>query len=82
MKVVIKSVGDGMFCFTLLESDGQVLATGRSCRDKGMVLADIATVMHEVGAAVVEDRTGGLGATDGRRLASAIIGRPGSPPPI
>jgi hypothetical protein len=82
MRVVIESVGDGMFCFRLLDSDGQALATGRSCRDKGTVLADIATVMHEIGAADVEDRTCWPEAADGRRFDRAIIGRAGSPPPI
>jgi hypothetical protein len=82
MKVVIESVGEGMFCFRLLDSDGQALATGRSCRDKGMVLVDIAAVMHQIGAADVEDRTCWPAAADGHRLARAIIGRAGSPPPI
>jgi hypothetical protein len=82
MKVVIESVGEGMFCFRLLDSDGQALATGRSCRDKGMVLVDIAAVMHQIGAADVEDRTCWPAAADGHRLDRAIIGRAGSPPPI
>ncbi|WP_089158148.1 hypothetical protein [Micromonospora sp. NBS 11-29] len=57
MKFVIESEAGGTVGFTVLGGDGQVLATGRPCPDKGAALAAIGELMHGLGDACVEDRT-------------------------
>ncbi|MFG1675441.1 hypothetical protein [Micromonospora sp. NPDC049282] len=57
MKFVIESETDGRVGFTVLGGDGQVLATGRPCPDKGTALAAIGELMHGLADACIEDHT-------------------------
>jgi uncharacterized protein YegP (UPF0339 family) len=82
VKFLIDSADGERFQFTLLASDGHVVATGCPCTDKGEVLAGIAAMMQDLADARIEDRTTSSGGTDGRVPATAAIGRPGYPPPI
>ncbi|WFF04815.1 hypothetical protein O7622_17245 [Micromonospora sp. WMMD1076] len=85
MKFVIESEGDGTVGFTVVGDDGQVLATGEPCPDKGSALAVVGELMHGLGDACVEDRTE-AGAGPVARTRTEIgddmsdIGRSGIPP--
>ncbi|MEV0002941.1 hypothetical protein AB0H28_11715 [Micromonospora sp. NPDC050980] len=85
MKFVIESETDGRVGFTVLGGDGQVLATGRPCPDKGSALAAIGELMHGLGDACIEDRTEATAAppTATSEIGGgdmSAIGRSGIPP--
>ncbi|GHJ16211.1 MULTISPECIES: YegP family protein [unclassified Micromonospora] len=86
MKFVIESETDGRVGFTVLGGDGQVLATGRPCPDKGSALAAIGELMHGLGDACIEDRTEATAPpppTDTSEIGGgdmSAIGRSGIPP--
>ncbi|MFI7213242.1 hypothetical protein [Micromonospora maritima] len=87
MKFVIESEPDGTVGFIVLGDDGQVLATGRPCPDKGSALAAVGELMHGGGDACIEDRTEATGPPrppgDTTEIGGgdmSAIGRSGIPP--
>ncbi|MCT2277166.1 hypothetical protein ACIODS_29610 [Micromonospora chalcea] len=85
VKFVIESEADGTVGFTVVGGDGRVLATGQPCPDKGAALAAVGELMHGLGDACIEDRTGAAsGPVAGTRTEigddMSDIGRSGIPP--
>ncbi|MFC0033128.1 YegP family protein [Micromonospora chaiyaphumensis] len=90
MKFLITASDTGTHGFTLLDDDGQVIATGRQYPDKAAALAVVADMMREIGSAEIEERTEpaeptGPGGTPPSRTVRgepdlARIGRSGIPP--
>ena len=93
MKFLIAATDTGTYGFTLLDDDGQVIATGRQYPDKAATLAVVADMMREIGSAEIEERTepaapagptGPAGTPPSRTVRGepdlARIGRSGIPP--
>jgi uncharacterized protein YegP (UPF0339 family) len=57
MKFVVKRGSNGQFRFTLVASNGQVVATSESYQRKTSALDTIASIQKNAAAATVEDQT-------------------------
>ena len=57
MKFVIKKSSDGQFRFTLVASNGQVVATSETYSRKASALSTIASIQKNAAGAAVDDQT-------------------------
>jgi len=56
-KFVVKKGTTGKFSFTLLSTNGQVVATSQSYNSKASAMGGVRSVMNMAGVAEVEDQT-------------------------
>ena len=59
MKFVVKKTSNGEFRFNLVASNGQVVATSESYKQKASALSTIASIQKSAGAATIDDETAG-----------------------
>lgn len=57
MKFVVKKTSNGEFRFNLVASNGQVVATSESYKQKASALNTIESIQKNVGGASVDDQT-------------------------
>jgi uncharacterized protein len=57
MKFVVKKSGNGEFRFNLVASNGQVVATSESYKQKTSAMNTIASIQKNAGGASVDDQT-------------------------
>jgi uncharacterized protein YegP (UPF0339 family) len=57
MKFVIKKTSNGQFRFSLVASNGQVVATSESYQRKQSALDTIASIQKSAGSATLDDQT-------------------------
>jgi uncharacterized protein YegP (UPF0339 family) len=57
MKFVVKQTSNGQFRFNLVASNGQVVATSESYKQKASAMNTIASIQKNVGGAAVDDQT-------------------------
>ena len=57
MKFVIKKSSDGQFRFTLVASNGQVVATSETYSRKASAMSTIASIQKNAAGATVDDQT-------------------------
>ncbi|GLY96267.1 YegP family protein [Actinoplanes sp. NBRC 103695] len=57
MKFMVKKTSNGEFRFNLVASNGQVVATSESYKQKASALNTIASIQKSAGDAKVEDET-------------------------
>ncbi len=57
MKFVIKKSSDGQFRFTLVASNGQVVATSETYSRKASALSTIASIQKNAPGAAIDDQT-------------------------
>ena len=57
MKFVVKKTGNGEFRFNLVASNGQVVATSESYRQKASAMNTIASIQKSAGDASIDDQT-------------------------
>jgi uncharacterized protein YegP (UPF0339 family) len=57
LKFVIKKSSDGQFRFTLVASNGQVVATSETYSRKASALSTIASIQKNAAGAAVDDQT-------------------------
>ncbi len=57
MKFVVKKASNGEFRFNLVASNGQVVATSESYKQKASALNTIELIQKNVGGASVDDQT-------------------------
>ena len=58
MKFVIKKSSDGQFRFTLVASNGQVVATSETYSRKASAMSTIASIQKNAASAAVDDQSG------------------------
>jgi uncharacterized protein YegP (UPF0339 family) len=58
VKFVIKKSSDGQFRFTLVASNGQVVATSETYSRKASAMSTIASIQKNAAAATVDDQSG------------------------
>ena len=56
MKFVVKKTSNGEFRFNLLASNGQVVATSESYKEKRSALSTIESIKKNAGAATLDDQ--------------------------
>lgn len=59
MKFVVKKSSSGEFRFTLVATDGQVVATSESYKRRASALDTIASIQKSAGGATVDDQSAG-----------------------
>jgi len=57
LKFVIKKSSDGQFRFTLVASNGQVVATSETYSRKASAMSTIASIQKNAAGATVDDQT-------------------------
>jgi uncharacterized protein len=57
MKFVVKKTSGGEFRFNLVASNGQVVATSESYKQKASAMNTIASIQKSAGGAAVDDQT-------------------------
>ena len=57
MKFVVKKTSNGEFRFNMVATNGQVVATSESYKQKGSALNTIASIQKNAGGASVDDQT-------------------------
>ena len=57
MKFVVKETSNGQFRFNLVASNGQVVATSESYKQKASAMSTIASIQKNAGGATVDDQT-------------------------
>jgi len=57
MKFMVKKTSNGEFRFNLVATNGQVVATSESYKQKASALNTIASIQKNAGEAAVEDET-------------------------
>jgi uncharacterized protein YegP (UPF0339 family) len=57
MKFVVKKASNGEFRFNLVASNGQVVATSESYKQKASAMNTIASIQKSVGGASIDDQT-------------------------
>ena len=57
MKFVVKKSSNGQFRFNLVASNGQIVATSESYKQKKSALDTIASIQTNAGAATIDDET-------------------------
>ena len=58
MKFVIKKSSDGQFRFTLVASNGQVVATSETYSRKASAMNTIASIQKNAASAAIDDQSG------------------------
>lgn len=58
MKFVVKKSGNGEFRFNLVSSNGQVVATSESYKQKASAMNTIASIQKNASGASVDDQSG------------------------
>jgi len=58
MKFVVKKTSNGEFRFNMVATNGQVVATSESYKQKASALNTISSIQKSAGGATVDDQTG------------------------
>ena len=58
MKFVVKKSGNGEFRFNLVATNGQVVATSETYKQKASALNTIESIQKSAGGASIDDQTG------------------------
>jgi uncharacterized protein len=58
VKFVIKKSSDGQFRFTLVASNGQVVATSETYSRKASAMSTIASIQKNAASAAIDDQSG------------------------
>jgi uncharacterized protein len=58
VKFVVKKSSDGQFRFTLVASNGQVVATSETYSRKASAMSTIASIQKNAASATVDDQSG------------------------
>lgn len=58
MKFVLKRTSNDQFRFTIVASNGQVVATSEAYKRKASAMDTIASIKQRVGTATLDDQTG------------------------